>query len=208
MSVEGPRRASLAQDRSRQTRRRLVRAALDLWEERGYERGIDDTTVEEIAERAGVTKGTFYFHFAHKEDILLELGFGTADAMYDRAVKGAASRRSGTALVNQLLGELARRVEAVPPQAVLRAVSEFYQPHAPRLNPTSDRLDLHHSLAVALEAAREQGELPAGTDTDELSRMLTAVAMDAILRRAQGDKRSLRSVLRQRADTLLAGAGG
>jgi Bacterial regulatory proteins, tetR family len=29
---------------------------------------------------AGVTKGTFYFHFAHKEEILLELGYQTGAA--------------------------------------------------------------------------------------------------------------------------------
>ncbi|MBO0732310.1 MAG: helix-turn-helix transcriptional regulator, partial [Acidimicrobiaceae bacterium] len=77
-SANGPRRTALAQDRSKQTRRRLVRAALQLWTERGFDRGVEETTVDEIVRAAGVTKGTFYFHFAHKEDILLELGWGTA----------------------------------------------------------------------------------------------------------------------------------
>src|SRR5205807_10188546 len=67
----GPRRSALLQERSRNTRRQLVRTALALWDERGFEKGVEDTTVEEIARAAGVTKGTFYFHFAHKEDILL-----------------------------------------------------------------------------------------------------------------------------------------
>jgi len=60
----GPRRSALLQERSRHTRRELVRAALALWNERGFERGVEETTVEEIARAAGVTKGTFYFHFA------------------------------------------------------------------------------------------------------------------------------------------------
>src|SRR6185369_9527256 len=55
------RRAALLQERSRHTRRELVRAALALWNERGFERGVEETTVEEIARAAGVTKGTFYF---------------------------------------------------------------------------------------------------------------------------------------------------
>ena len=45
---------------------RLVAAALDLFEERGYE----NTTVIEIAERAGLTKSTFFRHFPDKREVL------------------------------------------------------------------------------------------------------------------------------------------
>jgi AcrR family transcriptional regulator len=47
-------------------RGRLVAAALDLFNERGY----DETTVAEIAERAGLTKSTFFRHFPDKRDVL------------------------------------------------------------------------------------------------------------------------------------------
>ncbi|WP_242424826.1 TetR/AcrR family transcriptional regulator, partial [Frankia sp. EI5c] len=50
-----------------------------------FETGIEDTKVEEICQAAGVTKGTFYFHFAHKEDILLEMGVETATILNDTA---------------------------------------------------------------------------------------------------------------------------
>ncbi|OBG35881.1 TetR/AcrR family transcriptional regulator [Mycobacterium sp. E3198] len=47
-------------------RERLVAAALDLFNERGY----DQTTVMQIAERAGLTKSTFFRHFPDKRDVL------------------------------------------------------------------------------------------------------------------------------------------
>jgi AcrR family transcriptional regulator len=47
-------------------RERLVAAALDLFNERGY----DQTTVAQIAERAGLTKSTFFRHFPDKHDVL------------------------------------------------------------------------------------------------------------------------------------------
>ena len=45
---------------------RLQEAALALYDERGF----DETTVEEIAERAGLTKRTFFRHFADKREVL------------------------------------------------------------------------------------------------------------------------------------------
>jgi AcrR family transcriptional regulator len=47
-------------------RERLVRAAIDLFSEQGY----DATTVAEIAGRAGLTKTTFFRHFPDKREVL------------------------------------------------------------------------------------------------------------------------------------------
>ncbi|TQS23748.1 TetR/AcrR family transcriptional regulator [Microbispora sp. KK1-11] len=60
---------------------RLVLAALELFEERGYE----NTTVIEIAERAGLTKSTFFRHFPDKREVL----FG-GDTMAGLLVRGIA----------------------------------------------------------------------------------------------------------------------
>jgi AcrR family transcriptional regulator len=48
-------------------RERLVLAAVELYGEQGY----DATTVTQIAERAGVTKSTFFRHFPDKREILV-----------------------------------------------------------------------------------------------------------------------------------------
>src|SRR5690348_679579 len=47
-------------------RGRLEEAALALYAERGF----DQTTVAEIAERAGLTERTFFRHFADKREVL------------------------------------------------------------------------------------------------------------------------------------------
>jgi AcrR family transcriptional regulator len=48
-------------------RQRMVLAAVDLFTEQGY----DATTVAQIAERAGVTKSTFFRHFPDKRELLV-----------------------------------------------------------------------------------------------------------------------------------------
>ena len=47
-------------------RERIVMAAVDLFTEQGY----DETTVVQIAERAGITKSTFFRHFPDKRELL------------------------------------------------------------------------------------------------------------------------------------------
>src|SRR5258708_5518311 len=54
-------------------RGRLEQAALDLYQERGFEQ----TTVTEIAERAGLTERTFFRYFADKREVL----FGGQDML-------------------------------------------------------------------------------------------------------------------------------
>jgi AcrR family transcriptional regulator len=63
---------------------RLVLAALDLFAERGYE----NTTVIEIAERAGLTKSTFFRHFPDKREVLFG-GEDTMSALLTEAIAAA-----------------------------------------------------------------------------------------------------------------------
>jgi len=50
-------------------RKQVLTAAVDLFAANGY----DGTSVQQIVERAGVTKGALYHYFTAKEDILLEI---------------------------------------------------------------------------------------------------------------------------------------
>jgi AcrR family transcriptional regulator len=65
-------------------RGRLEQAALELYVERGYEQ----TTVAEIAERAGLTERTFFRHFADKREVLFA-GAGALQELLVTAVAGA-----------------------------------------------------------------------------------------------------------------------
>ena len=57
------------QQKADETRRRLFGAAVQLFTQAGYHA----TTVETIAARAGVAKGTFFVHFPTKDAVILEL---------------------------------------------------------------------------------------------------------------------------------------
>ena len=59
--------AKVRQERSAETRGRVVAAARELFRERGF----DETSADQIAERAGVAKGTVFLHGGSKERLLL-----------------------------------------------------------------------------------------------------------------------------------------
>ena len=57
------------QIRAKETRKRIFAAAAELFDQRGYHQ----TTVDQIAKRACVAKGTFFLHFATKDAVIVEL---------------------------------------------------------------------------------------------------------------------------------------
>lgn len=56
---------------SRNTRGRIIQAAWDLF----YRQGYDDTTVEEIIEASGTSRGSFYHYFEGKDALLSSVSF-------------------------------------------------------------------------------------------------------------------------------------
>lgn len=99
MSVSTPDRRPVS-GRREATRRRLFEAAVTLISEQGY----GATTVDEIAERAGVAKGTVYYNFGGKSELytaLMEWGITRlADTLKEAAPDpGADPARALTAVL-------------------------------------------------------------------------------------------------------------
>ena len=99
-------------------RGRLEQAALDLYRERGF----DQTTVAEIAERAGLTERTFFRYFADKREVLF-WGQGALQEIYVSTIASAPDTAAPVEVVAAALQaavpvfrerhELARQRQAV-----------------------------------------------------------------------------------------------
>lgn len=70
--------ANPKQARSRETKEKIVQAAIRLFQERGYEK----TTSNDIASEAGVSVGSFYVYFTDKRQLLLTIFDRLADELY------------------------------------------------------------------------------------------------------------------------------
>src|SRR5436190_5306033 len=89
------------------SRARLLDSAANVFAERGYERA----SIDEVAARAGLSKGTVYWHFASKEELFMAL----LDERIDRPARAvmditaAAPREQPTSgAVDAALGQLVR----------------------------------------------------------------------------------------------------
>jgi len=130
------------------SRGRLEQAALALYAERGFE----NTTVAEIAERAGLTERTFFRHFADKREVLFG-GAGALQELLVGTVGGAPESARPIDAIATAFGAAGARLQerrefALQRQAVIAANAELQERELIKLA----------SLALALaDALRQRG---------------------------------------------------
>ena len=84
------------QARAEATRRRILDSAVDLFSEMGY----GETGLADILQRAGVSKGAFYYHFDSKEAVaaaIIQEYRSTATEMARERIDPDAPERGGHA---------------------------------------------------------------------------------------------------------------
>jgi AcrR family transcriptional regulator len=140
-------------------RERLEDAALELFVNNGYE----ETTVAQIAERAGVNRATFFRHFADKREVL----FGGEDVLAGLFANAITAASSEATLIECLLVALEAAEVVMTPQ--LRAAASRRIVVVAMSSELQERGLLKHArIAMSVNTAlRERGE-------DELTARLGA----------------------------------
>lgn len=95
-------------------RERLEAAALDLFVKNGYE----ETTVAQIADRAGLNRATFFRHFADKREVL----FGGEDVLAGLFGDAVRAAPPGATLTECLRAALTAAEVAMTPQRRAKAL--------------------------------------------------------------------------------------
>ena len=179
-------------------RGRLAQAAFALYGERGFEQ----TTVAEIAERAGLTERTFFRHFTDKREVL----FAGADALREllvstvakapRSLAPIAAAAAGLEAAGALLQE--GRELAQQRQAIIAASAELQERELIKLA----------SLAAALaEALRQRGvEDPAASLTAEAGIAVFKIAFERWVQ--ETSPQDLPLLIRESLDELRAVTAG
>ena len=105
MSTNGRLSTNEPEDRRRvRTRQMLRNALLELIDEKGYE----SVTVQEITDRADLSRATFYLHFKDKDDLLV----ATLQAMYDDIRDALTVKEGATMQPNHVALNAFKHVQA------------------------------------------------------------------------------------------------
>ncbi len=180
------------------SRGRLQEAALSLYGERGFE----NTTVAEIAERAGLTERTFFRHFVDKREVL----FSGAAALQELLVNGVANAPDSAAPIDAAIAALEEagavfqehREGALRRQAIITANAELRERELIKLA----------TLATALaDALRRRGvKDPAASLTGEAAIAIFKIAFERWV--APSNKRTLPQLIRDSLAALKAVTAG
>ncbi|MEV7285738.1 TetR/AcrR family transcriptional regulator [Streptomyces sp. NPDC093252] len=170
--MESSSATSGAAARRESTRQKLYEAAVTLIAEQGF----SATTVDEIAERAGVAKGTVYYNFASKSVLFEELlrhGVGLLTASLREAAEGSA--RGGGSQVDALDAMIRAGLEFI---ATYPAFTQLYVAELWRTNRAwQSTLLVVRKQAVAVVEDVLRGGVDSGEFSDEIDIPLTAAAL-------------------------------
>jgi AcrR family transcriptional regulator len=179
-------------------RGRLEQAALELYIERGFEQ----TTVAEIAKRAGLTERTFFRHFADKREVL----FWGAGALQELLVSTVASAPASAAPIDAIAAAVEtagalfqeRRESARQRQTVIAANAELQERELIKLA----------SLASAMaDALRRRGVAdPAASLAAEAGIAVLRIAFERWIN--ETSQRDLPRLIRELFDQLKAVTAG
>jgi AcrR family transcriptional regulator len=162
-ALDGPRAAA--------TRDQLYEAAAALFVERGYE----DTTMQDIAERAGTSRRTAFNHFPRKSDIPMLWTRRFADV----AVDTVAAAEDATA-PERILGYfrlISQLVEAEPELS-----RQMMLGWTAATGPITYESQLLADLAPLLRDGQERGQVQASVDVDLAARTMSDAFMGVVFR--------------------------
>ncbi|QMU71242.1 TetR/AcrR family transcriptional regulator [Streptacidiphilus sp. P02-A3a] len=179
---------------------RLYTSALTLFTERGY----DETSIDEIADRADVARGTFFNYFQRKEDLISAWGEERREKL--GAALSSAPQQSPSAVgrLRQCMSTLGRinEEEQFQTSAMLTAWVRAGRP-------LIEEPYVAELFAEIVSGGRDQGELSADLQPTHVGNVLRDLYLGTLYRwceRPHGDRNvSLTEELQATLDLLLHG---
>ena len=125
---------------------KIIAQSILLFEEKGF----SETAVQDIVDALGVTKGTFYYYFASKEQLLMGIHLTYINRLLERQEKITSSGMSAREKVRQLIGLLISDIGEYGPSArvFFREIRNLTEPNAEEIRRKRDqfRLGIEHVL--------------------------------------------------------------
>jgi TetR/AcrR family transcriptional regulator, acrAB operon repressor len=166
--------ARRTKEEAQETRSRI----LDTAEQVFFDKGVSRTSLTDIAEAAGVTRGAIYWHFRNKSD-LFEAMFARVKTPFEELIEATIDTNEPDPLarIRELLMLIFEGTATNPQRArvldILYFKCEFTEEMGAVLSRHTDAMrDAREKMAAGLRNASAKGQLPADLDTRQAAVML------------------------------------
>lgn len=151
-------------ERAKETRTRLYQSALELINEKGF----PNVSIKDITSRADISSGSFYSYFDSKEDLIFYT-FSESDEIYEKAYERCIRQETSEQMELFLYDAYCQFEKRGV--GIMRAIvtNYFAFPDYDFFN--EDRM-LIRCMRQIIEKQKEEGVVPAGTDTKAMIRSL------------------------------------
>lgn len=158
------------------TRQEILAAAGLLFIRKGY----DATSVDDIAESANVAKGTLYYHFKSKDEVLLGLSIGYLKRLNGKVDKKLENKEPPLEVLVDALKTLARDTESYKELSRHFFLAMFGQMREKLDCPNDeDQASLPSIITKIVKAAQENGDIDQSWDSRELGAMIAGASHHA-----------------------------
>ncbi len=189
-----------------QTKERLIRAATRLIHTRGYK----NTSLFDIFAESGVNKGSFYFHFAGKDELVnaaIDRFFSTIESRLVPVLNGPGTSLEKLSAYMEGLGWLMERSGCTGGCLLgnlTLEVSDWHEELRAHLSACFDRLK--GFLVEVIAGGQRAGEIRADRSADELATFVVGLMEGALmLSRVKKDVGPLRALSRDALSFLRTG---
>jgi len=168
-------RPGLREKKNAQVKEALYTAAMELFQEKGF----DETSVEEISERAGLSRATFFNHFGSKSAVLRHHGLEMVD-LVQHVIENADRSTDPVELIREVIGAMARYVEEHREEARLIYTYSLRDPDY-LFEPTVARKRVWELLTRIVTEAQGQGQIRADMPAGEMALHILFLYQGAVL---------------------------
>jgi AcrR family transcriptional regulator len=183
------------------TRKALIDAAARLFAERGVER----TTMDDIARAAGTSRTSVFNYFGYKEMIVCEIGARYVAEIAGKAQQAFRRQRSPKKQLQYMVDTLADIAER-DPMIISAVAGELMNQDPGRRRQAAETMRYGEIVDTVLDGLADAGQLRQPSRRDSYARMMVDMVA-GILIRAGGDFpiRNLRAELHRSVDIMLDG---
>lgn len=149
---------------------KIISVALELFQARGYY----NVTVDEIVEKAGTSKGGFYYYFKSKDELLL-CWLPETEKSYEKWYESRDKEKSSVQLLKEFNRIVLKRIESSYSPEIMAVIYSIQLNMQNKKQLNDSKRTLFNILYHIIQRGQEKGEIKEDSSFREIARNIVIV---------------------------------